>query len=31
LIQLHGGTLTLESEIGAGTSATLTFPAVRTA
>ncbi len=31
LVQLHGGTLTLESEIGAGTTATLTFPAVRTA
>src|SRR5882724_3089075 len=29
LIQLHGGSLTLRSEIGAGTTATLTFPATR--
>ena len=30
LIQLHGGSLTLHSEIGVGTTATLTFPAART-
>jgi signal transduction histidine kinase len=30
LIQLHGGSLTLRSEIGVGTTATLTFPATRT-
>jgi signal transduction histidine kinase len=30
LVQLHGGALALESEVGAGTTATLTFPAVRT-
>jgi len=30
LIQLHGGSLTLQSEIGVGTTATLTFPATRT-
>jgi signal transduction histidine kinase len=31
LVQLHGGALTLESEVGSGTTATLTFPAARTA
>jgi signal transduction histidine kinase len=31
LVQLHGGTLTLESKVGAGTTAILTFPAARTA
>lgn len=30
LVQLHGGALTLESEVGSGTTATLTFPAART-
>jgi len=30
LIQLHGGDLTLHSEIGIGTTATLAFPATRT-
>jgi signal transduction histidine kinase len=30
LIQLHGGDLTLHSEIGIGTTATLAFPAART-
>jgi len=30
LVQLHGGRLTLQSMIGAGTTATLTFPAART-
>ena len=30
LIELHGGSLTLHSEIGVGTTATLTFPATRT-
>ena len=30
LIHLHGGSLTLRSEIGVGTTATLTFPAART-
>jgi len=30
LIELHGGSLTLHSEIGVGTAATLTFPATRT-
>jgi signal transduction histidine kinase len=30
LVELHGGTLTLESQIGVGTTATLTFPATRT-
>jgi signal transduction histidine kinase len=30
LVQLHGGALTLESEVGAGTTVTLTFPASRT-
>jgi signal transduction histidine kinase len=30
LAGLHGGTLTLDSELGVGTVATLTFPAERT-
>jgi signal transduction histidine kinase len=30
LVQLHGGGLTLQSGIGIGTTATLTFPATRT-
>jgi signal transduction histidine kinase len=30
LVELHGGSLTLHSEIGVGTTATLTFPATRT-
>jgi signal transduction histidine kinase len=30
LIQLHGGSLTLHSEVGVGTTATLAFPAART-
>jgi len=29
-IDLHGGTLSLESEAGVGTTATLTFPPERT-
>ena len=30
LVELHGGSLTLHSEIGVGTAATLVFPAART-
>ncbi len=30
LVELHGGTLSLESEVGVGTSVTLRFPAART-
>jgi signal transduction histidine kinase len=30
LVQLHSGSLTLQSEIGVGTTATLTFPPART-
>ena len=30
LVELHGGELTLESELGIGTTVTMTFPAVRT-
>lgn len=30
LVELHGGTLTLESELGVGTTVTLHFPAART-